>query len=874
MSNHLTETSNQTQPAALAGPVLLRRLDEIEGSDLPLVGGKAFRLALLRQHGLPAPDGLVLTSHFFEAQIRAARLTPLWAGSPDIAVTAEALQWLADALKTKPLARELMEALNRRLDLVFGPEIDSFAVRSSVIDEDHRDHTFAGVHLTELGVPRMMIPIAITRCWASAMAEPAIQYRQQHGMSIQSIRVAVLIQPMVTPKSSGVGFTMNPLTGAGDELVIEAVWGLGHSLVAGEVQPYFYRLLAQPPDYPLVEQRQGQQTPPAGAAEAEPLSPAERTALAHQLAQIQALLGEAQDVEWAWEAERLFILQSRPVAARPELPATDREWSRNHNREALPELPSPFFGYLLERAQPQLVQFFKSLGFEIDEVGPYEKLILGRPYVNISLFKRMMAQAGIYSASLLQSLGYAGQSKQSVSFDWKTAWQARRIYRRAWQRARRADRLIEQVRRLTEETLELLAVPPDPSEPEVIWLKQLRQQIILYSELVTAHLGLTLGIAALTSLGGRLIRPFSQTPLLTVSRLAGQGLVLAKDDFNQALLSLSRLASSQPESKHYLLDFSDDADALAAPPEFRREIERLLAQYGERATYEADPGWPRYQDEPASLVKIIRQYVRNEAWQTASGRAAAPGQGQALAPWWSWRRWLFKPVLKELRHFLSLKDEVQRLQARAMAAYRRWGLSLGRQWVEKGWLDQAEDIFWLTGQELERTFRVEAGIAPTLAAIVRARKETYQMYENTELPQNVREPELAAIQLGAGFADESAAPAVTVGLPISPGQARGAVVVVRHPDEFEKVAGDIILVMPSTDPAWLPLLHLACGLIIETGGLLSHGSVIAREYGLPAVANIPQATRRFQTGDKVLVDGSTGVVQLLEPAQPVMKQDQ
>ncbi|MCB0226321.1 MAG: hypothetical protein KDI02_21700, partial [Anaerolineae bacterium] len=108
---------------------------------------------------------------------------------------------------------------------------------------------------------------------------------------------------------------------------------------------------------------------------------------------------------------------------------------------------------------------------------------------------------------------------------------------------------------------------------------------------------------------------------------------------------------------------------------------------------------------------------------------------------------------------------------------------------------------------------------------------------------------------------------VFIGLPISPGQARGVVVVVRHPDEFNQIADNVILVMPSTDPAWLALLSSAAGLIVETGGLLSHGSVIAREYGLPAVANIPQATQRFQTGDTVLVDGSTGVIQLLEPSR-------
>jgi pyruvate,water dikinase len=118
--------------------------------------------------------------------------------------------------------------------------------------------------------------------------------------------------------------------------------------------------------------------------------------------------------------------------------------------------------------------------------------------------------------------------------------------------------------------------------------------------------------------------------------------------------------------------------------------------------------------------------------------------------------------------------------------------------------------------------------------------------------------------LGVGLLGDSSAVDVVVGLPVSPGQARGTVVVVHRPDEFEKLAGEMILVMPSTDPAWLALLPAAAGLIVETGGLLSHGSVIAREYGLPAVANIPQATDRFHTGDKVLVDGSTGVIQVLE----------
>jgi pyruvate,water dikinase len=866
--------------------VTLCRLDEIEGTDLPLVGGKAFRLALLKQQGFNVPPGLVLTTHFFEAQIQAAKLVPLWAGSPDIAVTAEALSWLADALKTKPLSKTLMKTLSAQLDGVFGPDADSFAVRSSVIDEDHRDHTFAGVHLTELGVPRSAIPIAVTRCWASALSEPAIQYRQHHGMSIQGIRIAVLIQPMLSPQSSGVGFTINPISGARDELVVEAMWGLSSRLVSGEVQPYFYRLAAQAPDYPLIEQRAGDISPPsdqAGAAEEGPLSTQARVELAEQLERIQALLGEAQDVEWAWQDGRFFILQSRPVAVLAEPPPLlDQEWTRAHYAEFLPELPSPFFGSLLEGAQNRLLDCFKELGLELDRLGPYEKLILGRPYLNVSLIKRIMAQVGLTSYPFLQMLGYSRNSTsippKIFSLDWKTAWQARRVYWRVFQQMRRSQAELNRIQKLVDETQTLLAeVEPAGAAG---WLKQLRQQENWYTQLAVAKLRLSLGLIALTGLGAQLLAPVSQAPMTTLGALASQGLHLAKDELNQALIILSQAAAGDPPSRAALLnapaDFALEGQNAAFPAEFQRGFGDLLAKYGQRAVYEADPGWPRYNDEPAVLLQIIQQYVKSEPWtKPAEPTPPLVDPPKGINRLFPWRYQGINLIVAWLRRLLGLRDELNNLQAQAAAACRQWGLGLGHKWFSQGWLEQPEDIFWLTVAEIERVFRVEAGVAATLSATVIARKETYQTYAQTQLPFTLKDSQLALIQLGVGFLAEAAlATEATVGLPISPGQARGTVVVVRHPDEFEKIADEIILVMPSTDPAWLPLLHLAAGLIVETGGLLSHGSVIAREYGLPAVANIPQATQRFHTGDKVLVDGSTGVVQLLESQQFRLSQEE
>jgi pyruvate,water dikinase len=171
------------------------------------------------------------------------------------------------------------------------------------------------------------------------------------------------------------------------------------------------------------------------------------------------------------------------------------------------------------------------------------------------------------------------------------------------------------------------------------------------------------------------------------------------------------------------------------------------------------------------------------------------------------------------------------------------------------------NIFWLTIDELEQALIAGEAVGVKLPVIVEARKATYQTYAETPLPFNLQESQIFSIELGQGLLAD-----VVVGLPISPGHIRGTIKVLHSPADFQPGQENIILVMPTTDPAWLPLLHSAAGLIVEMGGLLSHGSIIAREYGVPGVANIPQATKHFHDGEVVLLDGSTGVVQRLARA--------
>ncbi|HRV92537.1 MAG TPA: PEP/pyruvate-binding domain-containing protein [Anaerolineae bacterium] len=842
-------------------------LDEIEGTDLALVGGKAFRLAQVRKYGLSVPPGLVLTTEFFKAQITAAKLTPLWAGSPDIAVTAEALNWLADALKLKPLAGELSAELENRLQLAFSPDINSFAVRSSVIDEDHRDHSFAGMHLTELGVPRSALPIAITRCWASALSGPTVKYRQVHGLSIQGIRVALIIQPLLSSEISGVAFTVNPLTGARDEIIIEATWGLGNSLVAGQIQPYYYKIAAQPPDYPIIEQHIGTVTPVSTKEPSEttqPLTIPQIADLARQLEQIQALMGEPQDIEWAYQDHQSFILQTRPAAVvTPTQPTSNLEWTHHGYAQYLPPLPSPLFGALLDAIQPQVIRFLTKLGLNVEHLPPLEKFILGRPYLNLTLIKAVMAQVGVTSGSLLHLLG---DTKAAVgptfTIDWTTAWAARSIYRAIWLQTRRLTDTLTDIQKAVNRAISDLGSSQAGLSSDQL-LAQLRQQPQCYGQIKAAQLTLTLGRIILTGLGAKLLTASTPTPITTLTTAATHGTDLAQERLHHRLVELGQWVHSQSvgETSNHTLNHPKNC---LQSEEFNQKFKALLTQYGHHATYDIDPGQPRYLEAPDALLALIVAQAQNDPGQYPTEAKRATELSQLPL----WRRWLLQPILAHLRNLLIKQDQLHENLVNFMTAVRQWHLTLGQTWSDAGWLETPDDIFWLTLEEIERTLRVEDGMAVKLSSTIQVRKETYDIYAQTSTPFVIKDTEVPTIQLGHGnAAGPTVGTDVFIGLPISPGQARGVVVVVRHPDEFNQIADNVILVMPSTDPAWLALLSSAAGLIVETGGLLSHGSVIAREYGLPAVANIPQATQRFQTGDTVLVDGSTGVIQLLEPSR-------
>lgn len=860
-------------------------LTEIDAADLPLVGVKALNLSALNRNRVLTPPGLVVTTTFFEQQIAHFAYSPLWAGSPDVAVTEGALEFLADFLKITPLAPALDAALRRRMEACFPAKIRAFAVRSSAVDEDRQDHSFAGCYLTELGVPRQLLPVSLTRCWASALSGRSIRYRLEHGMSLQSIKIAVLIQPMLSPSAAGVAFSVNPVTGARDEMVIEATPSLGEAVVSGRVTPYRYHLSRRASQYPLIKKAGGDL-----AGSPEPLTEKQLVALAQTVEQVEALMGAPQDVEWAYQDNQLYVLQSRPVTVAPAHTATphttdsaplfDAEWTRANHPETLPELPSPLFISLMERTQERGLSFFEQMGLNVSGVGPYIASINGRPYLNLTMIKRILAQLGLNSGSLLAMAGYSrpdGLPGNPFSIDWNLLWRNRRLYRNFLAEIRRMKARVETYRQaVTGIIADLKKNAATPTD--LLAQFKLREQV--YGDLIGGGLVLFSALAGLTIAAARLVAPLAQSADEAFSTLGTLGKDPAAVQHNLNLMALSRLALADAGVLDYLTRagpaYTDYTVALAQT-EFLAAFEGFLQAEGYRATYEQDMAWPRYAEQPETLLRTVAQYAQLGGQENPFEvlGTARPSVGQTwrkltrharglnrLLPW---RQALALPLMQIIERAFLLRGAMRTAEAQAMAAVRQWDLRLAEKWVKAGYLDAVDDYFWLAMAEVERALATDKAAGIHFKPAISARKIAYQGYAAMTAPFVVKNSDIPALALGDS-ASQEVLEGTLMGLAVSPGQVQGEVYFLEAFAEIAKVPAGKILVAPSTDPVYLPYFHLAAGLIVEVGGMLSHGSIIAREYHLPAVSAITDARKRLRPGDRVLLDGSTGVIQILEKA--------
>lgn len=862
-------------------------------NDVNLTGGKAVGLAQLITAGFSVPPGFCVTTEAYRQCLHASGFSEEeWHKACALSGN-ERASALADyrnrirQIETSQLAVQWRTALHT----LSRPSSERWAVRSSATNEDTAHTSFAGLYRTQLGVVLSEIDTVIKDVWASLWEERVVSYTS-HQSRQTAPRMAVVIQPMVNAQSAGVAYSIHPVTGRSNQVTINAVPGLAASLVNGTVKPDQYvvevthegrpirvrkRILAHHSQR-LVGSEEGLQVERFDDAThiQSSLTDTQLFSIAQTTKRIEQAFGHPIDLEWAFDTRQLWIVQARPITAvRPssDLTNDDCEWSRANFKETLPELPSLLSLSFLERfMDSHILSHYRRLGCRILDGLTSVRVLKGRPYLNVTLFHILIAQLRGDPSMNTEQMG--GEPLQTVPRVQPLGGLA---FLRAgwmmWAEMRRVERLGP---RLFDEMKALAAT--------------YRRDRILHlsvGELVS-HLDklgpwldgreVTFGIAGGV---GQCLQIFSQylpkwlgpdwRSLLNAA-LQGQGTIISAQQILR-LAELTDIARAEPVVNTFLKSEPWEPSTFRATlvdTKFLRAFDRYLEDYGHRAVGESDVMSPRFADNPESILAIVRAQLVSTAPSRESicsrqdkTRAAALDQikrriGRRLDRWaiflWCYRR---------LCRFFALREANRHHLMYYSAAIRTLLLRLGELLVERDQLNQRDDIFFLT---IDDRAELLAGSARDWKAVIKARRIEQERNAAVEVSNTIRDWETASEQTVTS--DKSEKNGILSGTPISVGTVAGPVRVVRSAADWSKVMPGEILVVSVIDPGLAPLFGLAGGLIAEMGGTLSHGAIIAREYGLPTIANVERAMARLADGQSITVDAGSGTIHIESSTQP------
>lgn len=812
-----------------------------EALDVARVGGKGFGLARATQAGLPVPDGVILPADTYrvwfaphQAHIAALLAENHDAQAQSVAITAY--------LATQPLPDVLIAQLN--VLQTAHPE-RYFAVRSSGSAEDLPGAAFAGLHDTLLNVHGVdALVAAVKQCWLSLWNAEVLPYRERLGVAHESAAMAVVIQQMVdvaTDGAAGVAFSIDPVRGEVDTVLINAAFGLGETVVAGEAPVDEYRVdkngsvsgqsIAAKPQALIrkgtIDLPPAQQTRPA-------IKPAQAAQIAALARQAEAHFGFPQDIEWAYEGSALYLLQSRPITRFAP------SWTRDESAERFPNPVTPLTWGLCEAG------FHQSLNYSFALMGlpplhdPWFSKKDGYIYGNQNAVRVYAGRLPLAPLRNTASLNTFIESGGLAHYTWISELPTR------WMND--LDHYLLELGRYN-------AIDYTDKTLAESW--RILQDI---NDLGTAYFLPNIAISLTQTLLYRVLRHVLD--LLDPAR--------AQDTFdrlisvvetktgavNRAMWQLSHRLRAHPElinTRYH--DAESLNNALDAYPDVRDDFAHFLAQHGHREV-DFDAYHPTWLEAPQTVFTQIQMMASqddsardDQYWDKKSAMYASERELLARAP--AGLRFFLQELIRLARTYTALDDIEHYQTTRLTLPFRRAALAIGEHLVQQGALDEAMDIYFLPPAELEHA--ITSGDYHGLRATAAREKTAYQ-------EACARAP---AWEYGADSAPATDGANSWQGLGGSPGSISGEVFIITDPAQFADFPQGAILVARTTNPAWTPLFYHAAGVITESGGPLSHGAVTARELGIPAVMGIRDACYRLTNGQRVKIDGSLGRVIIL-----------
>jgi pyruvate,water dikinase len=869
-----------------------------EQSTLAEVGGKGYSLIRMVEGGLPVPPGAVLTTEFFAPWFDEIKASATWTAladaTPDKWVTlCNELKGLCPALPLTATQRQALEDLRKNL-AALGDNV-LFAVRSSSPEEDLASASFAGGYETRLGVRPADLDDAVRHCFASSLDERVFVYKTEHGFDVLSPRIAVVVQQQIDSEVAGVGFSLNPLTNDYDEAVIDANWGLGESVVAGLVSPDHF--IVDKVGRQVVDKKLGAKEvsiwlgPDGGTVERKghrsaefTLSDAQLGELTDVMCRIEDLYEKPTDIEWAYAGGQLHVLQARPITTHvplsPEMLTKPGERRRLYADAALSKgmtMNAPLSPMELDWGKEYLFSFLEEF-FGI-ELTPEKGLVLfagGRMYIN---FSNMMWLASSKKLSRASAPTDALMGEILANIDEK---RYRAATRPPWMRFGilwSVPRVLWALRGFLRNTLWAILSPARAHRAyqrkvaayEVELTENLDYSLPLaefqqtYAALMWRHgFGVTMSAlgAALVALGSvnRVVGKQSAEAqaLAEKLKLGFTGDVVVK--MGIALFRLAKLLD--PSDFEDLNRLAERVENRQMSAEFLRAWDAFLSTYGWRGPLEMDLASPRYADDPRlALRQMSFMTVDDEGFDPeAAHQRHVEERRQAYQELMRRLGWLRRVLLRRLYRIIDLfagtRDTPKHQIVLFKYAVRKRALIEGKRLVREGRLDVAEDVFDLTLIDLK-----SANLDPSLdlREVRDERTRFLKILETqvTEFPQVIDSRGRILRP-----APREKRPGELSGMAVSPGVVTGPVKKLRDPHEKPINKGDV-LVAYTTDPGWTPLFVNAAAVVLEVGGILQHGAVVAREYGKPCVVGIDRVMTKLHDGQRVEVDGTAGVIRFL-----------
>ena len=855
-----------------------------------LVGGKGHALAQLMNLNVPVPQGFYLTTTAYRQFVKANNLQAKMAqmiNQIKREETGTIEQATADiqalfAAGTIPI--EIGEALQLAYAELGGDQTTdgptAVAVRSSATAEDLPEMSFAGQQDTYLNVVGAdALQTAVQGCWASLWTARAISYRERMGIDHRLVAMGVVVQRMISADVSGILFTANPTTGNRSEMVINASYGLGEAIVGGHVTPDTYVVDRQIGN--IKESIIGSKKNMIVSADeqegvvTQAVSEAQRRSNALSADMIQTLVDASeaieqhfnapQDIEWAFANNNHWILQSRPITNLPTAPLTDVKWepprpgARLIRRQVVEHMPgplSPLFDdlYLRRGLDKSMDAFIQKFGVEFD---------LGQ-VLHLPFF--------------VTANGYA-YSSIDFKFSWKIIPKIIRVYVKML-----PQMLRNAIPRWQDEKLPAYLTVIDQwkdldttkAADEQLWSGM--QALTVADAFYWFEVSIILGLSKVTDnlLHSFLIKLGKERGLTSGLFLRGfpSKTLEAQVDLEaianklQTSTDLRKLVAETPASQVLgALKVEPDAeDALQG-------IQTHFEKYGHQI-YTLDFVEPTQGEDTLPILLGLKALVQNPA--DSSKRQAKLAQerdnlaettAQSLGPL---KRWCFRKLLGWAQKYGPYREEALFYIGAAWPTLRRLAHELGQRLVAGETLQAPEDIYYLRLSEIESALAARAAkqalpdfkqLTQERRALREARKQLNPPAKIPDVPFKFGPINMSIFETQKLNEDEFGN---LKGFAVSPGKITAPATIILSPDDFEKMQPGTILVCPTTTPAWTPLYSQAKGLVTEIGSILAHGSIVAREYGIPAVMGLGNATQKITDGQVITVDGDTGVVRIVE----------